>query len=175
MGDKLTQKAPKTLEIVVPLNEDGSKRRGARYKTGENYMTGASQTRQSQEVYVHWLASPEGERSPRLKTQMAESLGVTLRTLNYWEKDPWVMKRVMQETKNAIRVTRVSSILDSLYTTAVDTESSRQVQAAKVLLDYTDRAVEEVSADELAEMEPSELAELLAEVHDMILAEEDEE
>lgn len=165
---ELTQNAPKELNIVVPLNADGSKRRGARYKKGENYKSGSSQTRESQEVYVEWLVTPKAMREPATKTVLAETLGVTLRTLNLWEKTPFVMKEVSRRTKNQAKVTKASDVLEALYTTATDTESARQVSAAKVFLDYIETSVEEVTAEELADMKPEELMEMLAELHDLI-------
>lgn len=157
------------LTIVVPLKEDGSKRRGARYKDGENYKTGSSQTRESQEVYVQWLVTPASEREPQTKSALAEQLGVTLRTLNYWEKTPFVVKRVSQETRNHAKVVNASTVLDALYTTATDTDSPRQVSAAKVYLDYIDKGVEEITAEELKDMPAEELAQMLADLHDLVV------
>ena len=77
MGSEITQNAPqeRRLEIVVPLNEDGSKRRGARYRKGENFKTGSSQTRESQEEYIEWLVTPKAVREPSTKTALAERSG----------------------------------------------------------------------------------------------------
>lgn len=168
-GNELVGSHGEELTVVVPIRADGQKRRGARYKPGESSMTGSSQKRAQQEVYIQWLATPEPMRDPRTKVAMAELLGVTARTLNLWEKDPWLMRKLLQETKNSIQVKKVSSILESLYATATDTGSSRQVAAAKVLLDYSERKVEEVSAEELREMPADELADLLFDLQEMIV------
>lgn len=157
------------LTVVVPLKRDGSKRRGARYRKGESHMTGSSQKREQQEVYLQWLVTPESMREPSTKKAMAELLGVTARTLNLWEKEPAFMRRVMSETKNNIQVKKVSTILESLYVTARNPDSGRQVAAAKVLLDYADRKVDEVSAEELREMPAEELADLLYDLQEMIV------
>lgn len=170
----LTQNAPKAevIEIVRPLNEDGSPRRGARYRQGENYKTGSSQTRQSQEEYVEWLVTPKALRKPQTKTALAAELGVTLRTLNLWEKTPFVMKEVSRRTKNQAKVQNAGDVLEALLITAKDTSSARQVSAAKVYLDYIDDSVEEITAEELADLSNEELAEMLAKVHDLILEEQ---
>lgn len=170
-----TQKAPRELQIVVPLNEDGSKRRGARYKPGENFKTGSSQTRESQELLVQWLVTPKQARDPSTKTALAAELGVTTRTLNLWEKTPFVMRRVSQETKNQAKVQNASTVLEALYVTATNSESARQVSAAKVYLDYIDGAVDEVSAEELAEMSPAELADLLYDTLELVNDQVEEE
>ncbi len=157
--------------IVVPLNEDGSKRRGARYREGESIMTGSSQTRESQDAYVEWLVAPKELREPRTKREVAELLGVTVRTLNVWEKDTRVMRLVAQRTKNNARIQNASTILAALYETATDSGSSRQVSAAKVYLDYVSEKVEEITAEELAELSNEELANMLADLHDLVLEE----
>jgi len=165
-----TQDAPRErrFEVVVPLNEDGSKRRGARYRPGENFKTGSSQTRESQEVLVQWLVTPKSSREPQTKSALADLLGVTTRTLNLWEKTPHVMRRVSQETKNQAKVQNASTVLEALYDTATNVESARQVSAAKVYLDYIDGAVEEVTAEELAEMSAEELADLLYDTMELV-------
>lgn len=169
--DVVTLEVPEGL--VIPRNPDGSKRRGARFAKGESIMTGSAQTRKSQDAYIEWLVAPREAREPKTKTEVAEWLGVTPKTLRNWEKDTRVMRLVSQRTKNNAKIQNASSILEALYKTATDTESSRQVAAAKVYLDYVEEKVEEISAEDLKDIPPEELAQMLADLHDLVLEDRD--
>ena len=158
-------------QFPANVKADGTRKRGPRNKDGESWKTGSSQRRELMEEYVEWLVTPKSEREPKTKQDMAVLLGVVPRTLNYYDNDPWVQKQVANRTKSLIKVTRAADVLNALYVTATDVGNSRSVSAAKVLLDYVDGAVEELTADDLVEMGPAELAELLADVHDLILEE----
>lgn len=83
------------------------------------------------------------------------------------------MRLVSQRTKNNAKIQNASSILEALYKTATDTESSRQVAAAKVYLDYVEEKVEEISAEDLKDIPPEELAQMLADLHDLVLEDRD--
>lgn len=170
MGDVITMAEKARVEVeVVQVDGKAERKRGPKWKEGENYKTGSSARTEGMEVLIEWLVTPESEREPRFKQELADALGVTPRTIRNWEKEPYVQRAVSSRTRGLFKVEKASAVVAALYETAVDVGNSRQVAAAKVFLDWTDKAEAELSADDLAELSNAEIAELLAEFHDMVL------
>jgi hypothetical protein len=87
---------------------------------------------------MEWLTCPPPDREPRSKAKLAEELGVEPRTLRGWSEG----KAFREEWQS--RVTRIVGnpdraqyIMDTLYRTATDPKSPKQVAAAKLYLEAT--------------------------------------
>ena len=94
--------------------------------------------------YLEWLMQPPGEREPSSKTDMAEQLGVSLRTLYNWEAEP-----EFQEKLRSLKIEWGNrwypDILNRLMEIGLHGPPAQSVQALKVLLGHID--VKEIKAD----------------------------
>lgn len=134
------------------------------FKEGESWKTGSSQKREGVAAYLEWLLTPEAERTPSSKRQLAEHLGVTTQTLRNWAKDVWLQRELANRGRTLFRVERAADVLESLFNQARDEDNPRSVQAAKVLLDYVDRGTESGPAEDLQEMSDEDLAQVALEI-----------
>ena len=119
----------------LPLEEKTWKRQGAQVMEKRQHMA----------EYVEWASTPEKAREPRRKKDFAESIGVTLRTLNNYDKDRWVQAELVKRQKGAFKVKRVQDVIDHQFLVAtgkVGESVAASVSAAKLLLDWSDRSVE---------------------------------
>jgi hypothetical protein len=139
------------------------------YGNGESWKTGSSLKRERQEAYIEWLLTPKAERQPRTKQDLAEMLGVTPMTLRNYTRDPFFQQELSKRGKAINKVERASDVLDALYRRAIDVdEGAPAVTAAKVWLEYTDKAVADMAAADLEEMPKDELLALIEKVYDKV-------
>jgi hypothetical protein len=86
--------------------------------------------------FIDWLCTAPTERQPATMEGIADELGVASRTLRDWKKRPDFIK---EWEKRAVEVAgspeRTQLLLDKLYEVAMDSASSKQVNAAKLFLD----------------------------------------
>jgi hypothetical protein len=73
-----------------------------------------------QRAYIIWSATPEMQRSPKTKKELAEVLGVSEQAMWKWSKDPRVIEAIRFVTlQNAGEPTKVSNMLDMIYEVAL--------------------------------------------------------
>jgi DNA-binding XRE family transcriptional regulator len=96
-----------------------------------------------QAAYMAWLLLPKDERVPQTKKAVAELIGVTVQTLFAYERDPDFQLEVKRRLGNVFRVDRLPKVFEALYTTAMEPENPRQVQAARTLLEWFGKGTEE--------------------------------
>lgn len=116
---------------------------------------------------MEWLTTPPTERQPSSKAKLAAELGVDQRTLRGWSngkafREEW-QSRVSSIIGNPDRAQR---IFETLYATACDPKSPKQVQAAKLYLEATNAIKPpplEVTVKKPTELTDDELDALLAE------------
>ena len=100
-----------------------------------------------QAAYIEWLIRPKEQREPHTKTAVAELLGVTVATLLNYEKEPRFRGEVQRRLGAIFRIDKLSDIFATLFTIATDAESPRAVSAAKVLVEWSERATESAGID----------------------------
>lgn len=114
------------------------------------------------EAYVEWLLTPESERQPRYKKDLAAALGVSTNTLRKYDHDPWVRKEYLKRSRVSFTVSRAADVIETLYQRATDPHDPQGVTAAKTLMGYfqahdekeQDKTVDlsELTADELVKL-----------------------
>lgn len=87
--------------------------------------------------YLEWLLTVPGERQPSTKTDMADHLGVSMRTLYNWEGEPEFQAK-MRSVKLEWGSRWYPEILQELMKVVADGPPAQKVQAAKVLLQHID-------------------------------------
>lgn len=112
------------------------------WNPNESFKTGSEDTRRRQEAYIDWVLTPEAEREPSTKRELAEFLGVTTQTLRNYAKSRFVQQELQSRAKGLAKVERVPKVVDALYHQALDVDNPRSVAASKLLLDWTERMVE---------------------------------
>ena len=98
-----------------------------------NYMaTQLSDDRHA--ILVDWLvARPSGTQQPRTQLELAESLGVSPRTVR-----DWAAREDVQERRRELAIQaggepeRIKQVMDALFEQAIDGESMKQTAAATV-------------------------------------------
>jgi transposase-like protein len=122
------------------------------------------------EWYIEWLALPTKARPQDVRSQVkaAEYLGVSEQTLRNWKRDPRVQTRVGSLRTSRLRIEDLPNILDTLVAQATDPQNPRSVAAAKLLIEESNRIVEESQQANLSEMSNRELKELVVELYDEI-------
>ena len=113
--------------------------------------------------FMHWLLTIPAEREQN-RNELAETLGVTVRTLHKWEHDPEFRTAQAQLANETISPERTKHVLDTLYATATDRKDRQHVNAAKLFLEASDaikpKAIEVISKP--ADLTDAELDALLA-------------
>ena len=71
------------------------------YREGETWKTGSSLTRERQDAYIEWMATPRAEREPSTKIELAELLRVTTQTLRNYGRDPRVQRELQKRQRGA--------------------------------------------------------------------------
>jgi hypothetical protein len=94
--------------------------------------------------YLDWLMMPPGQREPATKIAMAEHLGVSDRTLYYWESEPEFQEK-MRSLKLEWGNRWYPDILNRLMDVVQNGPPAQSVAAAKVLLQHID--VKDASKD----------------------------
>jgi hypothetical protein len=114
-----------------------------------------------------WLTTPPMERNPKTQVKLAESLGISKRTLTAWMNQP-EFRDAWERQARAVQGTpeRQQVVLDVLYAAATDPHNRQQVQAAKLFLEAT-RAIRpptvELRVRDPRELTDEELDSMLAE------------
>jgi len=117
-------------------------------------------------AYLEWLLTPESERSPRLKGELAVRLGVSLQQLRNYVKDATFQFEYQKRLRELNRVDRAPTILAGLYARAQGKGAAAN-QAAKILLDWMareDSAAPPVDLTSVSDEELFELANRLVEL-----------
>ena len=86
--------------------------------------------------YLEWLLTPKAERVPRTKREMAKQLGITIQTLNTYDKDPWLIQEHTRRAQAVFRVERFQSVLNTLFEIATDKDHPRNTSAASHILTW---------------------------------------
>lgn len=83
--------------------------------------------------YMEWLLTPKAERQPATKRGIAEELRRSEKTLRDWEALPDFRAEWEARAREAMGgPERLKEIADALFAQALDPESRKQVQAAKL-------------------------------------------
>lgn len=89
-------------------------------------------------AYLEWLLTPESERRPSTKGELAAELGISAQALRGYAKEAAFQYEYQKRLRELNRVERVPTILAGLYARAQG-EGAVANQAAKVLLDWMSR------------------------------------
>lgn len=117
-------------------------------------------------AYLEWLLTPESERSPRLKGELAAQLGVSLQQLRNYVKDATFQFEYQKRLRELNRVDRAPTILAGLYARAQG-EGAAANQAAKILLDWMAREDTSAPPVDLAKVSDEELVDMGRRLLDM--------
>jgi DNA-binding transcriptional MerR regulator len=115
-------------------------------------------------VYVDWLLTPEADRTPPTKKELAESLGVSTQTLRNYLDDPWLQRTLVQRGRTLNKVERAQDVLEALFQQASDPTHPRSVQAAKVWLEWVNQRHEENLSQDISDLSDEELLTLLTDM-----------
>ena len=92
--------------------------------------------------FIDWLMTPPSERAPATKTEMAEHLGVSLKTLYNWEKTDEV-RASLRRLKIEWGARWHGDILQRLMEIVTEGPPAQSVSAAKILLQHLDTGTPE--------------------------------
>jgi hypothetical protein len=132
--------------------------------SGENKIVPITDFRK--QAYLDWLCTPPKERTPSTKVALAETIGVTHRTLNNWTDDKEFLEEWEKRYLKSIGdPSRKSQIMDTLLRTATDPDDPKHVQAAKAYFEIegslkptrmevqvTQRPASELTDEQLSEL-----------------------
>ena len=139
------------------------------YAAGESWQTGSSLKQANMQVFVDWLLVPAELREPRTRQGLADMLGVTTQTLRNYEREPFVSKTLMKARRDAVKVSRVGDIIDTLVRRATDDEAGAAGNtAAKIVLEWVDKQTSDLSAEALRELPDAELKRMLADMYNRL-------
>lgn len=137
---------------------------------GFSYMAMATLSDPRKERYVQWLVTAPREREPSTATALADDIGVGRRTLYDWRHE----KEFLAEWDDRARAIagdpeKTTMVLDALFQQACDSESPKQIQAAKAWADIAGvirapKVEEHQSGQSLTELSSDELDAMLAEL-----------
>lgn len=122
------------------------------------------------ETFCDWLVTAPREREITTLSALGESLGVSRRTLHDWKQRPEFRA---EWDSRAVAVAgdpeRTQRILDALYEVGTDTESPKQVPAAKAWADIAGvikppKKDEGLTGAAMLNLDPEELDKLLIEL-----------
>lgn len=82
------------------------------------------------ESIAEWWSIPEEQRNPRTILDLARSLGVSPASIRKWQRDPRMVRRVDQKTKDSLTYL-MPNVIWAMYKRVMQYED---IQAAKVLL-----------------------------------------
>lgn len=116
---------------------------------------------------IKWLCTPIKARSPRSEQQLAQQIGVTLRTLRTWKnQDEFLRAWEIHYLRTIGSPERRQEIMDTLYMTATDNDDPKHVQAAKTYNDILNslqpQRIEVTVSGKPSELTEEQLNELLA-------------
>lgn len=139
------------------------------YGPAESWKTGAASKRRNMEVFAEWLLTPESERDPKTRNELADLLEVTTQTLRNYEKEPFVVNTLQSRRRGAFKVAKVDKVIEALYQRAIDPDSGASgVTAAKTLLDWADKQTAELNAEALRDLSDEEMKAMLIEIYDKL-------
>lgn len=123
----------------------------------EPELTASEAKRARMEEYLDWLLTPEGERDPSLKTQLAERLGVSLQTLHNYDGDRWLQDEYMRRARGHFKVAKFGRVLDTLYQIATNPSHKASVTAANAILRWVETNIETESTVDLSKYTDEEI------------------
>lgn len=123
-------------------------------------QTHKSKNREQAIIYRDWLLTPKELRTPRTQRELAEQLGVSDDTLRNWRKEPQFQRDMQRAAREAIRVEKLTDVIDTLYKQATDQDNPRSVAASKLLLDFAQDAAGEPAPIDFSEMSDDQVAQL---------------
>lgn len=89
--------------------------------------------RLKRERYMEWLLTPKDERQPPTKAAMARELERSEKTLRDWEQMPEFRAEWEKRAREVMGgPERLKAVADAMYAQALDADSRKQVQAAKM-------------------------------------------
>jgi hypothetical protein len=138
------------------------------YDEGESWKTGSTPKRQRMEAYLEWVITPSEAREPRLKRELAESLGVTVQTLANYDRDVWFQREVAKRSRGLFKATRATEVISTLVAIATDKEHKNAVTAARLLLEWMDKGTDEHSEAGFGDLSAEELAAKLEAMKDSV-------
>ena len=109
------------------------------------------------EEYLEWLLTPDDERDPPLKTQMAARLGVSLQTLHNYDSDRWLQDEYMRRARGHFKVAKFGRVLDTLYQIATNPSHKSSVTAANAILRWVSENIETEKPVDLSEYSEEEI------------------
>ncbi len=123
------------------------------------------------EAYVEWILTPKDHREIPTKTAFADFLGVAPQTLRNYDRDPWVQAEITRRGRAVAKVDKLPDVIDQLYQIATGRASekpSEMVAAARVLIDWTEKHIQESSVEDIENMPKDELLALIEKVYDVV-------
>lgn len=116
------------------------------------------------EAYLEWVITPSQLRVPKLKKELAQSLGITISTLGNYDRDPWFQSQVLKRSRGLFKATSATDVISTLTAIATDKENKNAVSAARLLLDWMERGADEHSETSFGDLSDQELLERLGAV-----------
>lgn len=109
---------------------------------GWSWKTGSPEKKARMERFIDWCLTPPALRNPSSKAKLAEELGVSEQTLRNYQREPEFQRQVSERARMLVRVDRLVAVLESLYEQAANPDNPRSVAAARLLLDFAEKATE---------------------------------
>lgn len=87
---------------------------------------------------MDWLVTPPRARTPKTRQDLADQLGVDVRTMRGWIDNKQFREAWQQRVQKLLgSPERAQAVMDTLYESATDVLNRNQVQAAKLYLEAT--------------------------------------
>lgn len=113
--------------------------------------------RQLADAYADWLLTPREMREPPTQRQFAELYEISEQSLRNYRKEPVFQRRMQDKARGLVRSESLPDIIGTLYRQATDAENPRSVAAAKLLLDFAEKAAGDTPAIDPSELTDEEL------------------
>jgi hypothetical protein len=89
--------------------------------------------------YLDWLLTPPGSRDPATKQEMADKIGVNIKTLQGWQREADFLDAWEKQYRKVVgSPEKAHQVLEALHETATDRTDPRQVPAARAYLEAID-------------------------------------
>lgn len=129
-------------------------------REGESPMTGSEAKRERMATFLEWLLTPEAEREPRTKRDLAAHLGISETTLYSYTREPSFQKRLASERARLRKVEKAEDVLSALYERAMG-DTPQANAAAKIWLQYTLDVDDDLAGDvDLTDLSNDEVMEI---------------
>jgi len=117
------------------------------FRKGESWKTGSQDKVDRMKAYLDWILTPAADRMPSTKKEFAESIGVTVQTLWNYEKETFFQKEIDKQSRGLFKASRMPDVIDTLFRIATDDSSKNAVSAARLLMDWQSRIVDDDETD----------------------------